>query len=160
MTPVKTLLACTVAAAALLAAPTAKAEFTREDAYSTSPEAVEKAFTEANTAINAGKYADAIHIIGDLLASKPNHADALNLMGYAHRKLGRYEQAVAFYKQALENNPMHRGANEYLGQAYIEQGQPELAKPHLDTLKRACPLGCAELDKLKQSLEAALTNKG
>jgi len=141
-------------------APAAYAEFTREDSYASSPEAVELAFKQANEAVNAEKYGDAIMVLEELLESKPNHADALNLMGYSYRKKGDYNKAFKYYKLALENNPMHRGANEYIGEAYLEQGDLENAQKHLATLKKACLLGCPELDKLQKAIDAFVQAKG
>lgn len=138
----------------------AYAEFTREDAYATSPEAVEEAFSQAAAAIDHARYKDAIGILDGLLAARPNHADALNLMGYSYRKLGNYDEAFRYYHLALENNPLHRGANEYIGEAYLEKGDVVHAREHLALLKKACQLGCKEFDKLQKAIDDYVEKNG
>lgn len=74
-------------------------------------------------------------------AKAPNNADALNLMGYAHRKLGRVDQALGFYRKALAINGGHRGALEYLGELYLQTRGPKQAKEMLKRLDDACFFG-------------------
>ena len=73
-----------------------------------------------------------------VIAERPWHDDAYNLMGFALRKLGDYDRALEAYDRALELNPHHRGALEYLGEAYLELDRPELAKDMLDRLAAEC----------------------
>lgn len=73
-----------------------------------------------------------------VIAQRPWHDDAHNLMGFAYRKLGAYDRALAAYDRALELNPHHRGALEYLGEAYLELDRPEVAKEMLDRLAAEC----------------------
>jgi tetratricopeptide (TPR) repeat protein len=96
-----------------------------------------------------------------VVEENPNHDDALNLMGFAYRKLGDYDRALESYDRALQLNPRHRGALEYLGEAYLELDQPELAKATLDRLEAECgPAvasvtdgGCEEWEDLKQAYD-------
>ena len=126
----------------------------------TSPDAAAGAdYSKASQLVAAEKYDEAMPILQGILKKFPNHADALNLMGYSHRKKGDYTQAFAFYEKSLENNPLHRGANEYIGQAYLEQGDLANAERHLKILEKACRIPCVELDKLKISIDA-FKNKG
>ena len=76
-----------------------------------------------------------------VIAQRPWHDDAHNLMGFAYRKLGDYDRALEAYDRALELNPHHRGALEYLGEAYLELDRPELAKDMLDRLAARVPAG-------------------
>lgn len=77
------------------------------------------------------------HMTG-VVAERPWHDDAHNLMGFAYRKLGDYDRALEAYDRALELNPHHRGALEYLGEAYLELDRPERAREMLDRLAAAC----------------------
>jgi tetratricopeptide (TPR) repeat protein len=102
-----------------------------------------------------------------VIAERPWHDDAHNLMGFAYRKLGDYDRALEAYDRALELNPHHRGALEYLGEAYLELDRPELAKEMLDRLAAECrqvavgatavatwEAGCAEWRELKEAYDA------
>lgn len=120
----------------------------------TSPDAAAGAdYSKASQLVAAQKYDEAMPVLQGILKKFPNHADALNLMGYSYRKKGDYKQAFEFYEKALENNPLHRGANEYIGQAYLEQGDLASAERHLKILEKACRIPCTELDKLKAAIE-------
>jgi tetratricopeptide (TPR) repeat protein len=104
-----------------------------------------------------------------VIAQRPWHDDAHNLMGFAYRKLGDYDKALEAYDRALELNPHHRGALEYLGEAYLELDRPERAKEMLDRLATACQRlaggatavatgesGCPEWRELKEAYDAYL----
>ncbi|MBI1362865.1 MAG: tetratricopeptide repeat protein [Proteobacteria bacterium] len=129
------------------------AEFSKEDSYAGSEDGVEAAFNDAAKLIEEHSYRDAIAKLESLLETRPDYADALNLMGFSYRKLGDYDNAFKYYKLALENNPLHRGANEYMGEAYLEKGDLASAEKNMETLKRACPLGCPEIDKLQKAMD-------
>jgi tetratricopeptide (TPR) repeat protein len=102
-----------------------------------------------------------------VIAERPWHDDAHNLLGFAYRKLGDYDRALEAYDRALELNPHHRGALEYLGEAYLELDQPELAKEMLDRLAAECqqvtvrataadgsPSDCEEWQELKEAYDS------
>jgi tetratricopeptide (TPR) repeat protein len=102
-----------------------------------------------------------------VIAKRPWHDDAYNLLGFAYRKLGDYDRALEAYDRALDLNPHHRGALEYLGEAYLELDRPELAKHMLDRLAAECqqvamrtnaadgsPSGCEEWQELKEAYDS------
>jgi len=99
-------------------------------------------------------YAGAIALLNKALEAKANDADALNLVGYCHRKLGDRESALTFYLKALAAEPEHRGANEYLGELYLEMGEVAKAEERLKVLDRACFFGCEEYTDLKKAIAA------
>ena len=103
-------------------------------------------------------YAGAIALLNKALEAKANDADALNLLGYSHRKLGDRETALAFYLKALAAEPDHRGANEYLGELYLEMGDVAKAEERLKVLDRACFFGCEEYTDLKKAIAAYKAN--
>ena len=109
---------------------------------------------EAVQAIDKKDYRGAVSVLRGVIADDRRNADALNYLGYSHRKLGDYKNALTYYKQALKVDPTHKGANEYIGQAYLELKQPDNAKIHLDELKRICGTDCEEYASLKKALDA------
>jgi len=111
-------------------------------------------YKEAVTAVKSWQYRKAISLLQDVLETDARNADALNYMGYSHRKLGDYKQALTYYQRALAIAPDHRGANEYIGEAYLELKQPDKAKAHLDRLARICGPGCEEYAELKKAFDA------
>jgi len=108
----------------------------------------------ANKKIVETDYAGAIALLSKALESKPDDADALNLLGYCHRKQGDRESALTFYLKALAAEPEHRGANEYLGELYLEMGDVAKAEERLKVLDRACFFGCKEYTDLKKAIAA------
>jgi tetratricopeptide (TPR) repeat protein len=88
-----------------------------------------------------------------VIRDKPGHADALNYLGYSHRKLGEFKQSLAYYTKALEIDPGHRRANEYLGELYLQMGQLSSAEKQLARLDDLCFWGCKELDDLKSAIK-------
>ena len=117
-------------------------------------------FAKAQKLVKAGDYAAAIPLLEKTLSAEPKNADALNYLGYSHRKLGDRENALAHYRKALALEPKHRGANEYLGELYLEMGELAKAEERLEVLDRACWLGCDEYSDLKQAINAYKAESG
>ena len=103
---------------------------------------------EMKTIIEGESPGDAIAPLYDWLVKKPKDADALNLLGYAYRRLQRFDRARIYYDRALAVEPAHLGALEYLGELELQTGNPEAAKGLLHRLRAACPAGCHELNDL------------
>ena len=112
-------------------------------------------YNNAVRAVEAKDYRKAITLLNKVIDEKPRHPDALNYLGYSHRKLGDYARGVTYYKKALSLEADHRGANEYLGQAYVELGNLAGAEAQLASLARICGMDCDEYKSLKQALDAA-----
>lgn len=112
-------------------------------------------YDTAVKAIDAGRYQDAITLLENVVTQQPRNADALNYLGFAHRKLGSREKSLGYYQAALQVNPNHRGAREYLGELYIQMGDLPKAEEQLATLGRLCPSGCPERDELTSALAKA-----
>ncbi len=117
-------------------------------------------YSLAKQAINDGDYDIAINKLTGLHEEKPDNADVLNLLGYAHRKTGKFDQARGYYLQALAAEPEHRGANAYMGELHLETGELEKAEERLAVLDSDCWLGCSEYTELKESVEKYKTEKG
>ncbi|MEL6235784.1 MAG: tetratricopeptide repeat protein [Pseudomonadota bacterium] len=104
--------------------------------------------------IEAGAYDSAIAALDARLATEPQNADILTLLGYAWRKSGDFTRGRTYYDRALAINPVHLGALEYLGEMEVQLGRMAEAQALLARLERACPTGCEELDELRAAIAA------
>jgi len=116
-------------------------------------------YVEAQRLVQAGEYEDAIDILEEIVDDEPGNADALNYLGYSHRKLGDTTKALAYYLQALANEPEHVGANEYLGELYLEMGDLPKAEERLAVLQSVCS-GCMEEAELAEKIAAFKASQG
>jgi Tfp pilus assembly protein PilF len=106
------------------------------------PAASNPDYDNAVRAVKNERYRDAIRYLANVLADDPKNADALNYLGYSHRKLGDFTNAITYYTRALRIDPDHRGANEYLGEAYLEINDLPNAELRLERLYAICGWGC------------------
>jgi Flp pilus assembly protein TadD len=109
-------------------------------------------YSEAERAVQAGEYREAIGLLNRVVAEDGDNVDAYNYLGYSHRKLGEYDQALRYYRRALELDADHRGANEYLGQLYLQQDNLDGAEQQLARLEQICGSGCEEADSLREAI--------
>ena len=125
------------------------------------PTASNPDYDNAVRAVKNERYRDAIGYLTNVLADEPKYADALNQLGYSHRKLGDFTKAIAYYTRALSIDPDHRGANEYLGEAYLEINNLPNAELHLERLRAICGTSCEEYRELYASvLDYKVNRKG
>ena len=99
----------------------------------------------------AGKYKAAIDTFS-LVANKKDE-EALNGLGYSHRKSGQFEKGISFYKLALTINPNYVLAREYLGEGFVASGRLDLAQNQLTEIKNRCGTSCIEYVKLAQVIK-------
>ncbi len=111
-------------------------------------------YKDADKAVKAEKYRDAIGLLERLIASDTSNADAYNLLGFSHRKLGEFDKAKDYYDKALAINPDHKGANEYLGELFLQIGELANAEARLAKLNQICVTPCEEYAELKEKIEA------
>ncbi len=123
------------------------------------PAASNPDYDKAVRAVKNEKYRDAIGYLTSVLADDPKNADALNWLGYSHRKLGDFTNAVTYYTRALRIDPDHRGANEYLGEAYLEINDLPNAEMRLERLRAICGWGCDEFTELNAAVEDYKANR-
>jgi len=116
------------------------------------PPAVNSDYQAGKEAVEAEDYQRAIDHMTKVVATVPDNADALNYLGYSHRKLGRFDESLVWYQKALAADPNHRGANEYLGELYLQMGDLAKAEERLNKLDDQCFFGCEEYDDLKQEI--------
>lgn len=127
-----------------------------ESSETTSSKPVERSdYQEAVRAVEAKDYRGAIALLNKVIEAKPRNPDALNYLGYSHRKLGDYARGVTYYKKALSLDANHKGANEYLGQAYVELGNIAGAETQLASLERICGVDCEEYWSLRKAIKDA-----
>ena len=117
-------------------------------------------YNQAKALINQGKYAEAIPLLQKAVEAKPQSADALNYLGYSHRKIGEFETAIKYYQRALELQPKHLCANEYLGELYLEMGELAKAEERLAVLDDACFFGCEAYSELKEAIKDYKNRQG
>ena len=106
----------------------------------------------ATSNIAAERYATAIRILKSVVRVDKRNADALNLLGFASRKLARYQDAQTYYARALKIDPKHLGALEYQGELFLILNQPDDAANNLALLLTICGADCDEYRDLKHDL--------
>lgn len=120
---------------------------------SSSAPAEDTRYMKAKAAVGSMDYRAAITLLERVIKDKPRHANALNYLGYSHRKLGEFEKSLAYYTKALKIDPEHRQATEYLGELYLQMGDLAAAEKQLARLDKLCFWGCEELDDLKSAVK-------
>jgi tetratricopeptide (TPR) repeat protein len=123
------------------------------DSMQMSRPSADDTYRKAVREVKAENFRRAISLLNDVVKEKPRHPDALNYLGFSHRKLGDYAIAVSYYKRALSLDAEHKGANEYLGQAYVELGNIVAAEERLASLAKICGMDCDEYKSLKKSID-------
>jgi predicted Zn-dependent protease len=108
-------------------------------------------YAAAKKLVDAQQYQQAIPLLDQLVAENPADADALNLLGFSHRKLGHENKALGYYQKALAVMPNHPGANEYLGELYLEMKNLPKAEERLAVLEKICST-CEEYSELKEKI--------
>lgn len=76
--------------------------------------------------------------------------EALNLQGFAYRKLGNFEKSIDAYAACLRIEPDYAPAREYYGEALLASGDIEGAQAQLVWLKRL------RAEDLAKELEASI----
>lgn len=92
----------------------------------------------------------AIDRAGRALEYDKKYYEALNLQGFAWRKLGDYQKSLDAYAACLRIEPDYAPAREYYGEALLENGDLEGAQGQLVWLKRL------RAEDLAKQLEAAI----
>lgn len=99
----------------------------------------------------SGQYDSAVELF-HLVADKRD-PEALNGLGYTHRKMGLVEQGISFYQKALDANPDYILAREYLGEGYVKLGKMDLAREQLTEIGTRCGTACEEYLLLSQAID-------
>lgn len=109
-------------------------------------------FRDARRKIASEKFAEAIPLLKQALADKPNDPDILNFLGYASRKTGDFVNSLDYYKRALAIDPDHKDAHEYLGELYLQTNKLSDAQGQLAELTRLCPKNCSQRKQLEEAI--------
>ncbi len=99
----------------------------------------------------SGQYENAVDLFR-LVADKRD-PEALNGLGYSHRKMGLVEQGIAFYQKALDADPNYILAREYLGEGYVKLGKMDLAREQLSEIGTRCGTACEEYLLLARAID-------
>jgi tetratricopeptide (TPR) repeat protein len=116
--------------------------------------AVEADYAQGEYLVKAEKYEEAIPLLKKVVAKEPKHTDALNYLGYCHRKLGKLDEAKAYYEEALKLDPNHLGALEYQGELFLMLKDLPKAEANLAKLVTLCPQGCEQREDLEDAIAA------
>lgn len=99
---------------------------------------IEELLKQAMDLHQSGNVNDAEKIYQKVLKSKPNHADALHLLGVVHLQRGEYPEAIRLIHLALNEKPSPIYENN-LAEAYRKNRQYPQAKLHLENALSAKP---------------------
>lgn len=117
--------------------PRQEAEAWYNDAYGDVAKAKDLLAAESPDKKKADKmFKRAIDRADEALKLDKNYYEALNLQGFAWRKLGKYEKSLEAYAACLKIQPDYAPALEYYGQALLESGNRAGAEEQLAHLKR------------------------
>ncbi|MEL0113271.1 MAG: tetratricopeptide repeat protein [Rickettsiales bacterium] len=73
------------------------------DSMQMSRPSADNTFRKAVREVKVENFRRAITLLSDVVKEKPRHPDALNYLGYSHRKRGDYAIAVLYYKSSPGN---------------------------------------------------------
>ena len=113
---------------------------------------VDPNYEQAEKAIKAEKWDEAIELLNRAAARDDKNADVYNYLGYAERHRGNMDAAFKNYDKALALDPKHRGAHEYLGEAYLQAGNVAKAEEQLAALDKICFFSCHEFRELRDKI--------
>jgi Flp pilus assembly protein TadD len=96
------------------------------------PEDTTVAYGIGNLLESQKHYVEAERVFKRLLATDPNHVQALNSLGYMLAERGeRLQESIEYIKRALEIEPNNPAIIDSLGWAYFKLNQLDLAEQHL-----------------------------
>lgn len=131
--------------------PRQEAETWYNDAYDDVAKAKELLAAESPDKKKAEKmFKRAIDRADEALKRDKDYYEALNLQGFAWRKLGNYKKSLDAYAACLRIQPDYAPAREYYGQALLESGDRAGAEEQLAYLKKL------NADDLAKQLEDAI----
>jgi tetratricopeptide (TPR) repeat protein len=88
----------------------------------------------ATEEMQAGRYAEAIALLDQIVKKKPDFAEGWNRRATVHYLAGEFRKSIADCDQVLKRNPGHFGALSGLGQIYLQLDDEEKA---LEWFRRA-----------------------
>lgn len=94
---------------------------------------------EAVKAIDQGQFPQAETHLKSVLATAPNDADAINLLGVIRAKQTRQAEAERLFRRAIAISPRHVGAHINLAELFFTTNRPTLAVPILISAHKFAP---------------------
>ena len=96
-------------------------------------------YEAAYTHALAGRLPDAEALCREILATTPDHADALHLLGAIAARRGEGSQAIELFGRALAAKPDFAKAHSNLGAVLLRQGETERAIDHIEKAIELAP---------------------
>lgn len=84
---------------------------------------IDRAMALASEDIEAGDYAQAISLLGEVVRKKPAFAEGWNRRATVYYLAGEYRKSIADCDEVLKRNPKHFGALSGLGQIHLQLEQ-------------------------------------
>jgi tetratricopeptide (TPR) repeat protein len=81
---------------------------------------IDALMAKATEEMQAGRYGEAIALLNDIVAKKPEFAEGWNRRATVHYLAGDLQKSIADCDQVLKRNPGHFGALSGLGQIYLQ----------------------------------------
>ena len=118
---------------------------------------VDGSFQRSIVMIRHKQIEQAIETLDEIIAYKPEFAEAWNKRGDAYNHLGDYDRALADYQQTIRLNPYHFGAMQSCGEIWLERSD---ASRSAEYFRRALDLNpnLIEVALILRDLEQRLDN--
>ena len=110
---------------------------------------------QANALMGQNRAAEAADLYEAALTADPRNSNAFIGLGRAYEQLGLTGRAISYYRKALTINPNDVTALEASGMALITKGSLAQAQETLDRLRRVCPKGGVQAERLANALGSA-----
>jgi tetratricopeptide (TPR) repeat protein len=81
---------------------------------------IDALMARATEEMQAGRYGEAIALLDDIVAKKPEFAEGWNRRATVHYLAGDLQKSIADCDEVLKRNPGHFGALSGLGQIYLQ----------------------------------------
>jgi hypothetical protein len=94
---------------------------------------INAAYSKAIEHFNAGRYEEVDKLCTAIVQARPNHIDAINLLGLVAQKINRHDLAVEQFQHALQFNSSRSVLHHNLGISFHQLGRSEEAILALQT---------------------------
>ena len=80
---------------------------------------IDRQMARASEHMQAGRYDEAITLLGEVIRKKPDYAEGWNRRATVYYLAGDYRKSIADCDEVLKRNPRHFGALSGLGQIHL-----------------------------------------
>jgi len=88
---------------------------------------IDRQMARASEDLQAGRYDEAITLLGEVIRKKPDYAEGWNRRATVYYLAGDYRKSIADCDEVLKRNPRHFGALSGLGQIHLALQDEEAA---------------------------------